>query len=360
MTIIYYVTNHGYGHGVRTSAIVNALPESIGIVFRTTLPEAFFRAEVRRDFTYAPAAFDCGCIQHDSLRSDIAATLAAYRDIAKRNERALESEAAWCRQHNPALIVSDIVPFAFDVAAACGIPSAAVANFTWLDIYEPYCREYPAYRPLLATLKRQYASAGLLLSLEPALPMGYFPKRTAIAPVGRQGRARRSEIMQHYGIDPARHLGLMYLGDPGIEGFDGSRLGQFAEWEFLGVSPIRDAPANYHCIEKAEFPYQDLSASVDCMVGKLGYGAVVEAMLHGTPMIYLPRDDFMEFRALDSAVRQWGGGECLTAEKFAGCDWADALDRALARPRPRELKSDGARRAAACIAELAGMVSRQT
>lgn len=360
MTIIYYVTNHGYGHGVRTAAIVNSLPEDIRIIFRTTLPESFFRAEVKRDFTYAPAAFDCGCIQHDSLRSNIAATLAAYRDIAKRNEEGLDSEAAWCREQNPALIVSDIVPFAFDVSAACRIPSVAVANFTWLDIYEPYCREYPAFYPLLAVLKRQYASAGLLLSLAPALPMGYFPKRIAIPPVGRLGHARRCEIMLHYGINPAKHLGLIYVGDGGIEGFEGSRLGRFAEWEFLGVSSLDDAPANYHRIEKSEFPYQDLSASADCMAGKLGYSAVVEAMLHGTPMIYCPRDDFMEFRALESAVRQWGGGQCLTTEAFAGVDWADALGRVIARGRPPEIKSDGAREAAACIAQCAGIPPRKT
>jgi len=352
--MIYYVTNHGYGHGVRTSAIVNALPDTARVILRTALPEGFFREELRREFGWAPAAFDCGCIQADGIRSDIGATLTAYRDIAERNRRLFDEEVSWCRSRDPSVIVSDIVPFAFEVAHRCGIPSVAAANFTWYDIYEPYCGEQPSFRPLLDELKTQYASASLLLSLDPALPMPYFPRRISIGPVGRQGRNRRAEIVRHYGLDGDKHLALLYVGQLGIEGLDLGGIGRFTDWEFLGVSPLAVSPANYRGIEKADFPYEDLAASVDCMVGKLGYGAVVEAMLHGTPMIYLPREDFTEFRALESAVGQWGGGTRLTRDEFTRCEWTDALAGTVARARPPRVRSDGAKRAAACIMKLAG------
>jgi len=354
MKIIYYVTNHGYGHGVRTATIVNALPAATHIVFRTTLPEAFFHEVVRRKFTYASAAFDCGCIQKDGIRSNIEATLVAYRDIAKRNEKLLDREAAWCRAQYPTLIVSDIVPFAFEVAQACGIPSVAVTNFTWYDIYKKYCANFPAYGPLLGPLQQQYASASMLLSLDPALPMHYFPVRTKIALVGRQGLKRRGDIVQHYKLDSAKHIGLLYMGQLGIEGFDWQAIERFSDWEFLGISTADSLPANYRRVGKIDFPYQDLVASVDCMVGKLGYSTVAEAMLHGTPMIYLPRDDFAEFEVLDAAVRQWGGGVCLTTKAFTKCEWREALDRSIAwRRRPLPIKSDGAEHAAACIVHLA-------
>ena len=125
----------------------------------------------------------------------------------------------------------------------------------------------------------------------------------------------------------------------GSEGLDGQTIGRFSGWEFLGISAVDSLSANYHYIEKTDFPYQDLIASADCMVGKLGTGAVAEAMLHGKPMIYLPRDDFAEFGALDAAVRQWGGGECLTARAFTGCEWGEALWRSVLRPRPLPVKS---------------------
>ena len=357
MHIIYYVTSHGYGHAVRTAAIANAFSENVRITFRTALPEAFFREELRRDFSYAPAAFDCGCVQNDGLNVDIKKTLSAYRAIAKKNSSLLESEARWCRAQKADAVVSDIVPFAFDVAEKCGVPSAAVANFTWYDIYEEYVREFPEYASDLENILCQYARASLLLALEPALPMGYFKNRTAVPPTGRKGRNCRAEILRRYGLGPEKHLGLIYFGPFGITGVDFGRLEGFAEWEFFSVCPIDGAPSNCHCIPKSDFPYQDLTASADLMVCKLGYGAVAEAMIHGTPLLYLPRAHFAEFPVLDAAVRSWGGGYPLSHEAFAALDWGPALAAVIERGRLRPCPSGGAGLCAAAIEKLQAGVS---
>lgn len=352
MHIIYYVTSHGYGHGVRTVAICNEFSKNVRITFRTTLPEAFFREEVRRDFSYVPASFDCGCIQKDSLSIDIEKTLFTYRAIAARNVSLLESETQWCKTRKADAIVSDIVPFAFDVAQACGIPSVAVANFTWYDIYEEYVRLFPKYQPELEELRAQYADASLVLALEPALAMDYFPQRLTVPPTGRNGRDCRAEIFRKYGISPDRHLGLMYFGTPGINGIDTRKLAGFTKWEFLGISPLDDAPANYHLIPKTDFSYQDLAASADLMICKLGYGAVAEAMIHGTPLLYLPRDDFAEYPVLDAAVRSWGGGYRLSREAFIALDWGPILETVIKNGRLTPCRSDGARMCAKAIENL--------
>jgi hypothetical protein len=200
MHVVYYVTGHGYGHAVRTAAICNGFSGKVRITFRTALPEKFFRDEVRRDFSHAPASFDCGCVQTDGLGVDTEKTLALYRTVAGKNAVLLESEARWCAARHADVIVSDIVPFAFDVAEKCGVPSVAVANFTWYDIYEEYLREFPSYRNDIKAIRNQYAGASLLLSLEPALPMRYFRKRLVVPPTGRKGRSRRAEILRKYGL----------------------------------------------------------------------------------------------------------------------------------------------------------------
>jgi L-arabinokinase len=317
------------------------------------LPETFFREEVRRDFSYAPAAFDCGCIQKDSLSIDIEKTLSTYRTIAARNASLLENESQWCTAQKADAIVSDIVPFAFEVAHACGIPSAAVSNFTWYDIYKEYVRLFPGYQHDLEKIRAQYAGATLALALEPAMPMTCFKKLTAVPLVGRQGRNRRAEIVKKYapGVPGAlaanKHLGLMYFGHPGIAGIELHKLPDFIDWEFLGISPIESAPANYHTVPKADFPYQDLAASADLMICKIGYGAVTEAMIHGTPMLYLPRDDFAEYPVLDAAVRSWGNGYRLSREAFIALDWKQTLEAVIAKSRPKPLRASGGARIAA-------------
>jgi hypothetical protein len=356
MHIIYYISSHGYGHGVRTAAICNEFSRGVRLTFRTMLPEAFLREEVHREFSYAPASFDCGCIQSDSLSVDIEKTLSTYRAIAATNAALLETEAQWCRAQMADVIVSDIVPFAFDVAEKCDVRSVAVANFTWFDIYEDYVRLFPEYQPILEKLRAQYASAALALALEPALPMGYFPKRCAMPPTGRNGRDCRAEIFRKYCISPDRHLGLMYFGDPGINGIDLKKLAGFAEWEFLGICPIDGAPANYHLIPKTDFSYQDLAASADVMICKLGYGAVAEAMIHGTPLLYLPRGNFAEYPALHAAVRAWGGGHRLPREAFVALDWGPILETVIKNGRLKPCRSDGARMCAKAIENLSWLI----
>nr|MCU0609904.1 hypothetical protein [Chitinispirillaceae bacterium] len=104
MNIIYYVTSHGYGHGVRTAAICNALSPSHRLIFRTSLPRQFFCEELSRDFSYEEAVFDCGCIQHDSVNVAYEETLSTYRGIAARNRSLLEDEVRWIKQQHADVI----------------------------------------------------------------------------------------------------------------------------------------------------------------------------------------------------------------------------------------------------------------
>jgi UDP:flavonoid glycosyltransferase YjiC (YdhE family) len=130
------------------------------------------------------------------------------------------------------------------------------------------------------------------------------------------------------------------------------RLIAFADWEFLGISPIDHAPANYHFIPKTDFPYQDLVASVDLLICKIGYGVVAEAMIHGTPMLYPPRENFAEYPVLDAAVHSWGGGYPLTREAFIAFDWKSTCAAAIENGRLKPCRSDGARICAAAIENL--------
>jgi hypothetical protein len=83
------------------------------------------------------------------------------------------------------------------------------------------------------------------------------------------------------------------------------------------------------------------------VVAKAGYGTACEAMVAGTPMLYPPRTGFAEYRALDRALRAWGGGIPLSARTFAEMRLEPALERAFAlKPGPPPFPADGAARVA--------------
>src|SRR6185437_4214184 len=117
---------------------------------------------------------------------------------------------------------------------------------------------------------------------------------------------------------------------------------------FVGFHP---APVgtltNWHVVPAEDWTGADLAASADVIVAKAGYGTVCEAMVAGTPMIYPPRTGFAEFRALDRALRAWGGGIPASTRDFSELRIESHLDRALStRPDAPPFPADGAARVA--------------
>jgi hypothetical protein len=337
MHTLYYVSSHGYGHGVRSCAICNNFSKEVSLTIRSNLPEQFFQEELSRPFSYYPGEFDCGCIQTDGVTVDIKKTLQTYLEIAKRNESVLEDEVCWCKEHDVTGIVSDIAPFPFEVAFRAGIPSIGISNFSWEDIYESYLEDMPEFETCFETIKNQYAMADLLLALYPSNPMKSFNRRKEVPVVGRKGKNKKEEIRKRYTIGDNKKIGLIYTGDFGMDSASWKKLESFDKWEFVGAYPIPGNPSNYRLITKNEFTYQDISASVDLMISKIGYGVYSECLINGVPLIYLPRTDFAEYPVLEKAVQEWRYGYFLSHNDYFDLKWGTALEKmGSARPSKRD------------------------
>ncbi|MBD3344014.1 MAG: hypothetical protein GF401_03020 [Chitinivibrionales bacterium] len=354
MHILYYITAHGYGHGVRASTICNAFSSNVALTIRTMLPKSFFDEELRRPFNYYPGRFDCGCFQRDFVTIDMKKTIDTYKEIARANEKALEYEIAWCKEHTVDGIVGDIPPFAFEVASGAGIPSVAATNFTWYNIYAPFAGPFPDFAPWIEKIRYQYSLADLLLEIAAANPMEFFPVRTPMPIVGRKGTNRKAGLAARFGVSPDKKLGLIYIGEYGMDSRDWKKLERFENWEFFGLYPLPEKVSNYHRIDKRLIPYQDFPASADLVISKIGYSTVAECMLNGVPLLYLPRDDFAEHPVLERAVKKWGHGYHLSPGRYRALDWDDVLARVTQRKRPVPVDDSGARKCAGEIEKLIG------
>ncbi len=352
MHIAYFITTHGYGHGVRATAIANCISADIQITFRTLLPERFFSEELNRQYSVMETRYDCGCLQSDGVTVDIEATLDCYRKIAEKNRENLQKEVKWCAEQKIDLIVSDITPFAFEIAKCSNIPSVAVTNFTWYDIYAQYIDCSPSFKPYLEEILRQYSYADLLIALQPSMEMNFFRKKTEVPVTGRIGTNRKDDVMSYYGIDQNKKLGLIYTGDFGMDSAKWQKLNSFSDWEFLGLYQLPSNPSNFHLMEKKIFPYQDLVSSADCVISKIGYGVVSECFLNGTPLIYLPRENFAEYPVLENAVQKWGMGYCLSQEQYYSLQWCDALNHVAQKGKYPPMACSGAPVAAELIQSL--------
>jgi hypothetical protein len=342
MRYAYYITGHGFGHAIRACAVCNQLDADARLTIRTSLPRDFFDCELARPFIWAPGRFDCGCVQRDGVTVDIEATLRTYAAIADENRQQLDREAAWIRASGIDAVLSDIVPFACEVAARAGVPCVTISNFSWYDIYEPYTAQHPWFSSYLEEIGRQYSQAGLLCALTPVNAMAPFVNRSEIPAIGRRGTPCGSAIRSHYGITSDVKLALIYLGNYGMADVCWERLAHFDQWQFFGLYPLAGASSNYHIVDKQLFSYQDMSASVDCLIAKLGYGVYTDCLLNGLPLIYLPRDDFAEFPVLSAALQARGGVWRLESNAFRALDWESALLEVTRQPRPASVSAHGA------------------
>src|SRR5262249_46181241 len=169
MQIAFYVSGHGFGHASRDVEVLQALRQRIPdvrIAIRTAAAPALFDA-LGRDVPIEGVIVDTGMTQIDSLRidEDESARQAAafYADFDRR----VADESAALRRLGADAVVGDVPPLAFAAAAAAGLPSIAVANFTWDWIYaghESFGRLAPG---VIDVVRRAYAHTSLALRLPP-------------------------------------------------------------------------------------------------------------------------------------------------------------------------------------------------
>src|SRR6188472_4445738 len=162
LTVVFYITGHGFGHAVRQIAIVNALAQrraEVPIVVRTSVAAWLFGRSVRASVRLEPGPVDTGAIQRGSLDVDVPATLAAAQAFYADGDAWVAREAAFLADAGARLVVADIPPLPIAAARQAGVPAIGISNFTWDWIYEDY--EARRLAPgLVETLQAHYASAG--------------------------------------------------------------------------------------------------------------------------------------------------------------------------------------------------------
>lgn len=353
-----YVTSHGYGHLNRTSAVLSCLPRDLPLTIRCA-PDLFehWHERLRRPATLEAYVSDAGAVNPpgDSATTDGPATLARAVAVHARARAGLDPEMARIRDGRFAAVLADIPAVPLAAAARAGVPSFALGNFTWSEIYEDLAGPHGlAARELVDDLRSLYAEATAAFRAEPALPMTEFRRRIEVGMVVTPGRDRRAELAERLEIGPSDRLVYLYLGRYGQASLPWERLGELHGTHFVGFHPADGAsPPNLHVVPPDAWTGTDLAASCDAAVAKAGYGSVCETMAAGTPLIYPPRAGFAEHAVLDQALRRWGGGVAATARQFAELDLRPLLERAFAlRPSDPPFPADGAPRVADQLARI--------
>lgn len=319
--IAYFITGHGYGHAVRSVQLINALPEVSFTVF-STIEKKYFEREIKTPFDFQYCELDCGCIQTDALETDIQATYQCYSSIENQRQKLIADCKNKLILKNIDFVISDIVPLAFTIARQLNLPSLAISNFTWVEIYDEYVSIEPKFKELIASIRQDYSNASGYARLYPWLEQHPFDQYKDMGLLCRHTARSKNWLFNELGIELSKKLCLIYIGKYGLENTNWQKLSDFKDWVFVGIYPLEDAPSNYREINLNDqsIQYSDLIANCDLILGKLGYGIVSECLYWKKPVAYPPRHQFCEYEALEKAVIDANIGYSLSLKQLQDCD----------------------------------------
>jgi hypothetical protein len=345
--VFFYVSGHGFGHASRQIEVINALGAirpDLTIAVRSSAARWLFDRTARVPVALLPGECDTGVIQVDSLRLDARATVeraeAFYRELGLRAER----EATLLRQQDARLVVADAPPLGCAAAAAAGIPSVVVSNFTWDWIYEAYEAELASAPALLPAIRQAYRLADAAWRLPMHGGFSTFGTIVDTPFVARHARHARDDVRRRLSLPLDPPLVLSSFGGYGVSGLDVSRLDCLDDYGVVLThrdphEAVRDAPAGVHQITESTLyggglRYEDLVGACDVVATKPGYGIISECVANKTAMLYTSRGRFAEYDVLVAEMpRYLRCGYVDHASLFAG-RWRDALDRILESSEP--------------------------
>lgn len=347
--IAVFLSGHGFGHLTRTANILEALARShrLSLHVITDAPFRLWPMALRRHTaSWVEEPCDAGVVQTDDLSVDLAVTQMTVErwQAAHTTQRERLVQAASRTQKPLQLVLADVPPLAFEVANALGVPSIAIANFSWDWIYDELGLHSAA-----DSARRAYGKADLLLELAPAAPMPAFPRRRAVGTAGRDARARRSRARSALGASAKERIVLLALRGPAL-----SRISlppRIEGCRFIVAAPGTDAPANTEPLPAA-MEFLDALAASDLVVAKTGYGILADCAATGRPLLWVAREGFPEDRILAAWLSAQPWARQIDRHALAGGSWGDDLADALAKPAPAPIGNHAVISACEAIGEM--------
>ncbi|MGN7612440.1 hypothetical protein ACQZV8_10185 [Magnetococcales bacterium HHB-1] len=350
------ISGHGFGHIGQVAAILHCFrqkfPTSSLIVASRLKREVVHR--LIPDARIISQQQDVALVQPTPLEPDIEATRLAMRAWMKQWPEQVKIEQEQLKEIKPDLILADIPCLIIEAATALSIPTLAIASLSWDQILPAYLppENDPEVKRWLKTMRHAYRQVTLALKPEPAMESDPFIKVQSISPLHIPGRSKPQALRRDLEIhnhDP-RPLILVSLG--GVPATELPIDALIQQTDFLWLVDFHNIPKQKHLFALRDLPqwrFADISASVDGVVGKPGYGMSVDAAINKKPFLYRRRGHFPDEPSICAWLSQHARALELDAETFNQGQWSHYLKLLFAQKQPPAPRADGAEEAVEII-----------
>jgi hypothetical protein len=334
MALVFYISGHGFGHASRAVELIDALTArqpDLRVIVRTNAHPWPLERVRRPGIEVQPFETDTGVAQISSVTIDEMQTATRAADFYRTFEDRVASEARYLKECGARIVVADIPPLAFAAAKAAGIPSVAVANFTWDWIYA-YYPEFESRAPgVIRAISRAYHQGTLALRL----PIhGGFESMAVIEDiplVARRSTRDPADTRRILRIDSGALLVLASFGGFPLHIPD-DRLSSSGLTVLAPPDRLPDG-----------LKHEDIVAAADVVVSKPGYGIVSECAAHRTPLLYTSRGRFAEYDVMVTEMPKMVRCRYITQEDLMAGNWTESVTALLAQSDfPDNVRVDGA------------------
>ena len=346
------ISGHGLGHLAQAAPVVSRLMSmvtGIHLTIRSSLPEKLLREWIRAPFDYVSTDPDRSMIMHDAITVDVEASCAWYESFHADYEERLKREILSLERLRPDLLLSDIPWIGLESAHRLGIPSVALCSLNWSDIYRHYCHQYRKCEEIADRILSAYSSANLFLQPQPAMPMNRLGNTKQIPPIARVGQARRKQLRSLAETRDTKRFILLSLGGIGMQ-FPPEALPVLQDTVWIVPDIFETARQDVIAQSSLGMRYIDLLASVDLVVTKTGYGALVEAVVNQIPVLCIERPGWPEEPGLFAWCKEHGYFEQTRFEELGSDATRESMTRLINSSWNKEpVIADGDRHAAKAL-----------
>ncbi|KAJ1549721.1 hypothetical protein HK096_010858 [Nowakowskiella sp. JEL0078] len=315
-----------------------------------------------------------------------------------------KQERKWMSEYKPSIVCVDAAYIPLKEAKILGIPSVIVSNFTFDSIFAHLItpnpglshaitgpcfssREPSSYfsdSEIISQMTNEYYSqADYLIRLPGCIPIPGFPASRKshvidVPLVVRMHRQSRQETRAVLGIDDESKILLVSFGGHDLVFEDENKKLLPEGWFGIVASPnskssgkflvnpnsVNQLESRFLSVDTSLFWMPDLINAVDVVLGKCGYGMCSEVVAHKTPLIYVPRPDFIEEQGLISNLMEpYGYGIQMAQLDFYKGNWKDHIlmsQLLLSKDIKKEIRTNGGNIIGCALLQIASETKSKT
>jgi len=328
VSVVFYISGHGFGHASRSIEIINALIErqpDLRVVIRSSVAPWLVERTAAPGVTLSRADVDTGVVQLDSLTLDAEASIEHAEAFMASFGARLATEVQFLREQDATLTISDLPALGIAAGHAAGVPSIASGNFTWDWIYA----HYQAGENVASQIGAVYRNTTFALRMPMWGGFETMPDVRDIPFVARRSGRDPEEVRDALGLPRNERIVLTSFGGYGLAGLNEDALLAMKDFHVL-LPGMLDENAMYD----RGYRYEDLVRAVDVVVTKPGYGIISECIANGTALLYTARGDFREYQVLVDAMPNYLRCAFIDHDDLFAGKWHEHLDRLLEQPEP--------------------------